>query len=779
MKITIDNLRGQGAVDCTWALDETIPPRVERTLNEPSRFRCSLVGGADFAVPGAGANIKVANSDGDFLFTGYLEQTPQYEYLGEGERGPVYRYDLVATSDEFLLDQKALPDRAPLVARSAGSAMKQLLEDLGPDAFDTSGVQDLDVLASYYVNPQKKFSDHAAAIAAAARGSYRVVDGAFTLQPIGSAAYEIREDDPTFSPAGLKLLSMGRQINDITAIGLEEPQGYVRDYFVGDGLSRSFYLSQRPFYQSRKALIDEQYRGVALDPATWIVSDPASAVSVRTQALQVAGGTGRDGETTLTFVERIELGGALELQHGEVTFSGASKGILGGLYAGKLSSASCVAGFQVSPAGATSVIQALVGGTTTGPVITTTAGHRYLLTTYLYSREVYRSGETYHSSSHPAGTGIGGDSVAANVRVVLEVQDINPSDPATLVLPAVVLYDDVIPDAPGFCTYSLVNAANMQYSVTSTYVTHIALAEVRTALPDSPYKTVLVESLVDGGQCYIANSASLDFYPQYVPPLNTLIVASYRGYGRAVARVRNEESIAALAEGTDNGARGIVRAIQSPSARTQSDCENAALALLDDMGSAGWAGTYQTWSDFLPGSAPDIFPGDVLRVNVESRDADFEAIVRGVEIDYRDPANDRGVYTIQFANEAAAGISVETEASAAAVPLQDVPIQLATTQVGAYYLENLVNAQVTQVTSTTVQIDAGLAIGGAIGIEVRTRDIGWGAASDRSLLGRFSSRTFTLPRLGRTQTYFLRLYDGSSPIRYSRYAAVLHVDYPL
>ena len=45
--------------------------------------------------------------------------------------------------------------RAPFVARSAGSALKQLVQDLLPGRFDTSGVQDLDVIAAYPVNPQK------------------------------------------------------------------------------------------------------------------------------------------------------------------------------------------------------------------------------------------------------------------------------------------------------------------------------------------------------------------------------------------------------------------------------------------------------------------------------------------------------------------------------------------------------------------------------------------------------------------------------------------------
>jgi len=36
-----------------------------------------------------------------------------------------------------------------------------------------------------------------------------------------------------------------------------------------------------------------------------------------------------------------------------------------------------------------------------------------------------------------------------------------------------------------------------------------------------------------------------------------------------------------------------------------------------------------------------------------------------------------------------------------------------------------------------------------------------------------------LSRLSRVQDYFLRQYDASAPPRYSRYSALLHVDYPL
>ncbi|MFZ0420474.1 MAG: hypothetical protein WAM04_20390 [Candidatus Sulfotelmatobacter sp.] len=780
MKLTIDNLQGQGPQDYTAALDGTKLPKVERKGNQPAELQFSLVANSPgFVIPQVGARVTLGKANGSDVFTGYVIAAPQYEYLGWGEQGPVYRYNVAALSDEVLLDQKALPNRSPFVDRSAGNALRQLAQDLLPGGFDMSAVQDVDTLATYAVNPQQSFSFHAAEIALASRGSFRAMNGALIVEPVGTATYALNESDPNFSPGGLWLNSPNLLVNDVTVIGLDEPQAYVRDYFVGDGESLKFYLSQMPFAQAKPALIDEEYLGPGLDPTTWTVNDPSSAVSVVAQTLQIAGGTGVDGQTTVSFIEQIELGGALELQHGDVSFTAASQGVIGGLYAGAISSAGCLAGFQVTPSGAGSTIQALISGSVTGPVMATTPGHQYFFTTYLYSMEVYRLGETYHSSLHPAGSGWGGAAVTADVRFVLEVQDIDPSNPATLVAPAAVLYDDVITSAPGFCTYVLVNAVNMQCSVAYTYVAHISLAEVRTALPSANYVTQLVGALSDGAACEITSDPSLDFYPQYVPALNQLIVASYRGAGRAVAQVENEASVLSLQNGTDDGTRGTVRVAKMPAARTDVDCENAALAILDDATGTAWSGIYETWSDFLPGGADDIFPGDAITVNVPSRGASFVAIVRQVEMQVADPADDRSFYTIGFANDLASPLALEYAASATTIALQDMPPLLQTAQVGTYYQADLTEAQITAVTSTTVEVDAGMAPPSGCGIEVRENDYGWGQANDRNLLGRFSTETFSLARLAETQDYFLRLYDSSSPPKYSRYSAALHVDYPL
>lgn len=780
MKLTIDNVHGQGPQDYTLAMDGTKPPAVQRKMNQPAEMKISLLAsGSGFVIPSAGGRVILTKENGGYVFTGYLISAPEYEYLGWGEQGPVYRYNLAAESDEFVLNRKALPNRAPFMNRSAGAALNQLAEDLLPEWFNTSGVQNLDTLAVYAVNPQKDFSFHAAEIAVSARASFRAMNGALILAPVGAATYALNESDENFSAAGLSLSSPDLLVNEVTVVGENEPQAYVRDYFVGDGLSLKFYLSQKPFAQAKPALIDEEYLEPELDPTTWVVSDPSNAISVTAQTLQVAGGTGIDGQTTVSFIEHVELGGALELQHGNVTFSSASQGVLGGLYAGAISAAGCLAGFQIAPSGTASTIQALINGSPTGTAITTTPGHEYFLTTYLYSPEVYRAGETYHSSVHPAGSGWGGAAIAADVRFVLEVQDIDPSNPESLVAPATVLFDGLVANAPGFCTYALVNAINMQCNISYTYAAHVSLAEVRTALPDSNYVTQVVGALSDGAECEITSDPSLDFYPEYVPALNQLIVASYRGSGRAVALVQNATSVTSQQNGADDGTRGSVRVMKTPAARTNVDCENAALAILDDAVNAAWSGSYETWSDFLPGTAADIFPGDAIAVNVPTRSAVFTAIVREVQIEIADPADDRGFYTIVFANDLATPLGIEFGGNAVTIQLQDTPDLQNTTQVGAYYQLNLTEAQITTVTSTTVSIDAGMGPPSGGGIEVRENDYGWGQANDRNLIGRFNTETFSLTRLAAVQDYFLRVYDNSSPPRYSRYSAALHVDYPL
>ena len=365
MKLQIDNLDGQGPRDYTAAIDSTRMPRVVRHLNKPSGLQVSLLANQpDFVVTVIGARITLGRMNGQDVFTGYLTTAPAFEYLG-WDGGPGVSLQPGSVSDEAILDRKRLPERSPFVDRSAGNALRQMTADLLPGVFDTSAVQDVDTLASYAPDPQKLWTEHATLMALEARGSYRVSGGALIFSAVGAAEYAVSESDPNFSPDGLALEPVSGLVND----DRDWPDRATR---LCERLLRrqQSHFKVLPFsdsvYQKQQILMDEEYVGTALDSTRWKLTDPANAVSVSNGQLQVAGGNGADGATTVVLAESVELGGAVVMQHGSVTFSAASTGVLGGLYPAAISIAGCLAGFQVTPNGAQCNIQALVNGAAAG-----------------------------------------------------------------------------------------------------------------------------------------------------------------------------------------------------------------------------------------------------------------------------------------------------------------------------------------------------------------------------------------------------------------------------
>jgi hypothetical protein len=747
MKLLIDSS------DYTSHLDASVRPRASRALNKPARLAATLIAtDPSFVVPAADARVILERNDGYRIFTGYLDGAPQWEHVGWNERGPIYRYQLSATSDEVLLNRKRLPQRAPMVNRTAGGALKQLATDAG-STMDVTGVADIATIAQLTPSIQRAFSDHVAEIALRTRSVYRVHDGKISLAPLGLVTHTLSDANDTFDPAALGVERPQKIANDMTVIGRTEPRAYVKDYFSGDDVSLRFQLSETPFTRRNRTFIDEEFAGSALDPVAWTKTDPASAISISGGKLRAAGGTGADGGTTVSFVEPMELGGALLMQHGELETNSTANAVIGGLYAGAISRANCFAGFSVQGG----VLRALVNGALTGPSITINATHKYALTTRLYSLTQYRVAERFVSSL----AGHGGAAVAGSVRVVLEVHDVDPANVATLQAPSTVLYDAVISSAPGFCTYALMNVATMTGSVSFVRVQRAVSTEVRSTPPAQPTKTRLIGSVAEGAECIILGS-QLVFFPAYVPAANEPIVVSYRSGGRSVARVRDSASITAAGE------RARVAYLLTPAPRTAEDCENAASALLEDTTQIAVQGAYTCWSDFLPnGAASDPLPGDAVAINVASGTA--TAIIREVEIEAVDLLDDRCRYALKFANDAADPLSFDFDKGR----LFDEPDPVTP---GASYIADVPDAVITSVTSTTVTIDVGGAPVAGGGFEVRRSDTNWGAANDRNLIGRFTTQTFTVPRLTRVQNHCIRMYDAAG--KYSRYTTLLHVDIP-
>ncbi|HEX3320415.1 MAG TPA: hypothetical protein VHR84_06910 [Terriglobales bacterium] len=772
MKLMIDNLDGKGLQDYTAAIDMSQLPQLRRKLNVRTELELSLVSsGEDFVVPARGARVRFGRSNGKEMFYGQVSSDVKHEYLGFGEKGPVYRYTFVAFSDEASLDQKPVPALPPFVNRGAGEALQWVTDTLLPNAFDTSGIQAGDNVPWYACRSGSRWSDVAADLSILARANYRLENEAISFSPLGSSVLAI--DESTENGASLSLQRGDHSLNDITVLGRIEPSMYVKDYFVGDGFSLKFYLSQVPFTRSSRTLVDEEFSG--LDATRWVVNDPLSVVGASGGKLTVTGGNGVDGATRIEFHESMELGGALVLQHGDVEFGGPSSGILGGLYSEEISASGCLAGFLVTPIGSSSQIQPLINGRVSGTDIFTQSGHHYVLTTRIYASEVYRAAQRFHSIAHPWGAGRGAADPTADARIVLEIHDMNPADPATVVGTSTVLYDDIVSNVPGFCRYSLVNAMDMQCSIAFTRITQAMDALVRSCASGQIFRTRLTGSLADGGECRLTEEPSLYFYPSNVPDPNELIHVSYRSRSRARARVMDPVSIVAHRHGSDDGVRGAVRQVLLPSPRTSADCEHAALALLDDATSNSWQGRYQIWNSALPGDAEDVFPGDAVQVNAESQGANFEAIVREVQIRVRDLEEEAAAYTIRFADEAAEPLSFVFGNDLGAAP-QDL-IASEKSSIGQTFLPSLPFAEITKVSSTAVTVDVGTDPQADGGIEVRRTDAGWGLTNDRNLIGRFESRSFSVDRFARTQDWYLRQYDAAG--RYSRYSTALHLDYPL
>jgi hypothetical protein len=764
MQLTIDNFDMRGPVDYTQWLDAEHLPRITRRLNRPANMQAALVSvNTDVVVPRQGARVWLKKDDGTLLFAGYVTQTPACEYVGKIAQGSVGRYILPCASDEWLLDHKAVPQRLPFISRSAGSILKQLTSDVEPGGFDVSGVQDCDVVPAYSASVQAKWSEHAAELALRSRAAYRAEDGAIFFVPVGGNTLTIDEGSSNCDRRALKLQSEPCALNDVTVAGLFEPRTYVKDYFEGDGYTLSFSLAGAPMGTIDHTVFEDEFPGTQLNPVLW-QGGGGSTAQVNNGRLVA------NGNASVQLAELVEAGGGIVLQHGCFEFQGASTGILGGLYAGGTSNANCIAGVLVRPSGTQSVLQAIVNGSATGPSVTTIVGHQYQITTRVFASQLYRSAQVFHSSQHASGSARGGEGIAADARLVIEVHDIDPGNPATIAAPSTVLYDAVLINVAGWCSYFLLNGVDLHCDVSFTRVRKNGSTLVRSAIPGQSFRTRLQGALADGGECRVS-ATSLSFLAAYVPEAQEQIVVSYRTGATANAEQRNSAAIAALANGIDDGVRSSVHGVKLPEARTTEDCVNGALALLDDGTQTSWQGTYQSWSDFL--GAVDVHPGDVVAVNAPSQKAQFTAIAREVDIEVKDPRNDHSMYSVKFANDAAQPLSFEFDSAKLKLPPVGVTVP------GSWTLPAVKDAEFSQIVASQVTIVTNMAPTPGGGFEVRAADQGWGTANDRNLWGRYTAQSFTIPRLSRSQSYYVRQYDNAQPPNYSRDSILLHVDWPL
>jgi len=777
VNITIDNLDGRGAVDYSGALCAGTslndhPLKIERVLNAPSRASGMLdLSGSTLAAPVRRARVVVTSDNSTVLFTGYLATEPERVYAGVASTGPVYRYAFSAVSDEWLLDKQAFVTGGASLGQAAGLALTTLTDRVGSGLFTTTGVAAGRSVGVFAPAETESWSANAGRIADSAYAAYRVLDGAISMQSAGAVTHALSDGDGTLQIAVLKTAAVRELANDVTLSGEIEPAAYIAESFAGDGTTAVFQLSEAPFRPkgSTTPLVDDSFDTGVFNPRLWRLADPGSRLGFGAAGLAMTGGNGFDGQTTLTAIDPIEIGGTLVIEASSLQLDSGSVGIVCGLYSGATESANCFAGYNVRQSGGATVVVPLIDGVEAGTAFTLLGGHAYTLRIRIHSVEPQRVLQAFYTMVdgviHSFGEGI----VEAPASLVFELQDLGAASNT----PATVLYDSavagVVTSSPASCIFVAVNSVQLFGSMGYCRVTQTGSAWVTSTLASGTKLTRLAGIAGEGVDCTLSATGKVTFFDGRIPVAGEIVTVTYRGRQRAVARLADAASVAAEAAGGMPGTAQWLGRVVSPRSRSSVDCENAALAVLSFSASraAAIAGSYEAVNP------ADIWPGDVLAITRGSEI--LNVVVRRVEIVAAPACPELLTYRIAFANDWAESLGLKLSEAVAADALLPQTALTSPSNV----LANLQQLQIVSATGTALQLDAGTAPPAGGGFEVRRRDWSFGPGVDQDLVLRSPVRNFSIPREAQAERYFVRMYDGSTPPSYSRFSSAIFTNLPV
>jgi hypothetical protein len=769
MKIKI---QGQ---DYSAALDAAQPLTIERKLNEPSvcLLWLSLPADGSLATPQRNQALSVTGDDGTTYFTGYIAVSPMPEYAGMAMEGPRYRIALQAVSDELLLDQVAIALSKGAASETAGSLVTSLVTRTGLTSLSTRGLTLTAAVNNFVPEPGADWSKTVGQVASEARAAYRTVNGAVTMAAIPAAVHTLNETDGSLNLASLTLTANAKRTlaNDITVCGEHEPAAYVTEYFLGDGVTTTFNLAQDPYVPpaSKTSLIRELFNESQIDPRVWGNSGGAGYLSLGAGGLAMEGGDGIDGDTMLTWIDPIEMGGTLLLEATGVTLAAGSSGVVAGFFVGLGTQSACTAGFRVTAQQGTGSVsvQPLVQGSATGTSYATNPANQYALRVRVHCPENERALAIYRSYSDNGAVTIGGQSNTAPARVLFELQEfVN----GVAGMP-VILYDGAIASLPAACTVAAVSSSNMFGTMRALNLTNLGSGWVVTTPANGTATTRRVGTTAQAAECHVEGTGRLVFYNGFVPPVGEQIAVSYRTMGRAVGRAINSASQQGLAQAGLPPVSVWMGSVTSPTPRSSQDCRNAAQTLAQAAASVSalWSGVYKGPRTSF---ATDIWPGDALQLNAPSTNLNAQMIVRAVKVSYRATSPDMVEYAIAFANDWADDLAIKTSTT---VPADTwLPALVAPT-----VLANLNGLTVTAMNGSTVTINAGATAPTGGGFEIRRRDNCFMPGEDTDLVLRGSQSTMSFTRVSMSDRYYIRMYDGATPPNYSEFSAALFFNLPL
>jgi hypothetical protein len=769
MKITI---QGQ---DYTAALDALCPLTIERKLNEPSvcQLWLSLPSSGSLASPSRNQFLAVTGDDGTVYFTGYIAVTPLPEYAGVAMEGPRYRIAIQAISDELLLDQLLMPPSVGTSGASAGALMANLVTHSGSAALSTAGLSLSVMVNNFAPDPGASWSKSAGQAANQARAAYRAVNGALTLAGVQSTVHPLNETDGSLNLAALAFTASVKRAlaNDVTVCGEHEPVAYVTEYFLGDGVTSEFYLTADPFFPAaaKAKIISELFNEAAINQAVWADTGLSGYLTLGSGGLVMDGGNGFDGQTILSWIDPVEMGGTLLLEAVGVTLSPGSTGMVAAFYVGPDTQSGCTAGFQVTAAGesGTVSVQPFIEGTAAGATYAVNPANQYTLRIRIHCPDCERTLSIYRSFGDSGAITFGGESTASPAELQCEIQEFVDGVGGI----PVTLYDGAVTSLPAVCTVIPASSINLIGTIRAINLTNLGSGWVVSTPPSGGPYTRRLGTTAEAAECHLERAAKLAFYTGYTPVAGEQVAVSYRTIGRAVARAVNTASQLALAETGSPSVAAWIGSVTSPAARSSADCLNAAQAI--EQAAAGvsalWSGTYKGNRTSF---ATDVWPGDALLLNAPSTDIDAQVVVRTVKVSYSASYPDLVEFAIQFANDWADDLAIKTSTT---VPADAwLPAAIAPT-----WLANLTSLTVTTLNGTTVAINTGITPPTGGGFEIRRRDFAFMPGEDPGLVVRATLPNITFSRETANDTFFVRMYDASTPPNYSQFSTALFINLPL
>lgn len=644
--------------------------QITRQINLPTQLQFTITSfGAQFVPPVLRGGISiVCTKRNHTLFTGYVSVQPQYSLLGTATQGlqaqdfntglwsrrQIHAMQITCASDEYILNLKAVPFIPAYINRTQGQILRDLANTLCPGFYDTTRIQDGDLVPYYAYDPSKNWSQIAKDFGDPIRYRYECKDKAIFYGPYGDGLLGITYDEngpqQTFDPYQLKTTPFATQIvNDVTVVGDTEAGNNHEDFFIGDGFTGNFPLRHKVFRGSSSLLLQESWQQNDLNTQQWDLEDPIGNFDFSAGALNIVGNTVAVlGSSFLSVKNGIELAGGINLQVGEVTVDDYSLGVLGGLYTDSSFDAnSLLGGFLLTATG--TIVTSASGaegvliypwwdGAPVANPISTVPNHTYVLMMTLnapvYSRyNVIRrtvDGEQY-----------GGISTDTFGSVTFAIQDYNISQATGyFYTPTVTQISVTGVGFPDFALWVLANNQQLNVTIDNTTIatmplgglfatigacglpfpTGLALPMLPPGSGDFPGNAIPpatgynmavnypdpVQSTgwhqltlgngfqLSAGQITSGNSADvLAFYADSIPTAGTQVRFQSYEAQTAVARLLDGRSINTEAQIVgDDGHRSAIVSNMNPLPHTSEDCENAGVAYLADSINVSYNGTY-------------------------------------------------------------------------------------------------------------------------------------------------------------------------------------------